>query len=180
MSHLGQHSTLFSNEVHAVHGLTLTVGKRAVKQNLLTHGMRIPCHNWHMEIGDRIRLARMRAGLSQTQLAKAAGVTRGMVGQWEGEAKKKPGRETLVAVASATGVSVAYLLGQAENPLDQGPRMDADAITLMKLWHELSPRQKKSHLELFRASVALRRELEKEMAESETESAEDNRSPDQA
>lgn len=160
VSDSSEHSATLPNEIHAIHTQSLTTSKRTGQAELLTHGMRHDQHNPAMEISDRIRLARTRAGLSQTQLARTVGVTRGMVGQWE--TGKPPGRDKLVAIAGATGVTVPYLLGQEPDPAGLGPRMDTDTITLLKLWHQLSPRQKRSHLELFRSSVALRKEMEAE------------------
>jgi len=36
-----------------------------------------------MDLGERIKYARTGAGLTQTELANAAGVTKGSVSQWE-------------------------------------------------------------------------------------------------
>jgi len=67
-------------------------------------------HHAPVEMGDRIRRARMGAGLSQRDLANAVGVTHGMVAQWETH-RKPPGRETLRRIAEVTFVDLTELLG---------------------------------------------------------------------
>jgi transcriptional regulator with XRE-family HTH domain len=54
-----------------------------------------------MDIGHRIKRFREDAGMTQTELANAVGVSRGLVGQWESH-RKKPGREILQRLAAAT------------------------------------------------------------------------------
>lgn len=61
-----------------------------------------------METSERIAKARTAAGLSQQELAKRTKNTRGAVWQWE-TGKTQPRISTLEKIASATGVSVAWL-----------------------------------------------------------------------
>jgi transcriptional regulator with XRE-family HTH domain len=96
-----------------------------------------------MLIGARIRKARLQAGLSQTDLARIAGVSRGLVGQWESH-KKKPGRETLLRVAEATAVSVAYLLASAEGPKARIEISKPDEIALLQLYRRLTRAQQRN------------------------------------
>ncbi len=61
-----------------------------------------------MEIGDRIKDARERAGLTQTQLAEKVGVRYQSVQQWEAGATS-PARAKMVKIAAALGVTVAFI-----------------------------------------------------------------------
>ena len=72
-------------------------------------------------IGDRIRRYRGDAGLSLSQLAASAGVSKGYLWSLENVAGKRPSGETLYAVAKALGVTMSALLGRrllATQPTD--------------------------------------------------------------
>lgn len=67
-------------------------------------------------IGDRIRLARDRAKLTQTELALAVGVDKGTVWRWE-TGRSKVDAEAIDTIAEATKVSPTWLLrGVTEVP----------------------------------------------------------------
>lgn len=61
-----------------------------------------------MEMNQRIYLARREAKLTQSDLAKAVGVTRGAVAQWE-SGDVRPRHTTLTKIAEATGKSIQWL-----------------------------------------------------------------------
>ncbi len=63
-------------------------------------------------IGDRIRRYRGEAGLSLSQLAMSAGVSKGYLWSLENVAGKRPSGETLYAIAEALGVTMSSLLGR--------------------------------------------------------------------
>lgn len=65
------------------------------------------------DIGERIRVAREAAGLSQYTLAVACGVQTGQVWRWE-KGRAVPSAVTIGAVARALGVSADALIGGAE------------------------------------------------------------------
>ncbi len=72
-------------------------------------------------IGDRIRKYRGDTGLSLSQLAISAGVSKGYLWSLENTAGKRPSAETLYAVAKALGVTMSALLGRrllAKQPTD--------------------------------------------------------------
>ncbi len=71
------------------------------------------------ELGQRIRLARQRAGLTQRTLANKLGVSAGAVGQWESGGVPATGR--LATVADVLGVSLAWLLGPSSAASDSAP-----------------------------------------------------------
>lgn len=63
-----------------------------------------------MKIQERIRRARRRAGLSQTQLAELVNVRRSAVSNWESTSNEVvPSMQSLLAVAKACGVSLEWL-----------------------------------------------------------------------
>lgn len=67
-----------------------------------------------IDIGARIREARLAAGLAQTKLAVAAGVNQATLSRWERGAI--PVAEEIGAIASACGVSVQWIMTGAEEP----------------------------------------------------------------
>lgn len=63
-----------------------------------------------LSLAERIRLARNRSGLDQTDLALTVGVSSKTVSRWERGAHEPKATE-LSALASALDVSVSWLLG---------------------------------------------------------------------
>lgn len=68
-----------------------------------------------MGFGERLAAARRRAGLSQDQIAAIVGKTRQAVSKWERD-EAQPSQEDLLRLSDALGVSVAYLLGETDEP----------------------------------------------------------------
>lgn len=60
-------------------------------------------------IGTRIRRARMQMKMTQAELAKALGVGRGAVGNWEGAGNVTPSAVHLIEIAAVTGVDIHWL-----------------------------------------------------------------------
>ena len=68
-----------------------------------------------MSIGQRIKIARSKAVLSQKELAEKLGVSASMIGQYESDIRR-PKFETIQKIANALGVSPLYLMeGNAED-----------------------------------------------------------------
>jgi transcriptional regulator with XRE-family HTH domain len=63
--------------------------------------------------GERLKRLRREAGLSQSQLARAAGVPIGTLRNWE-QNRRVPLLDTAARVARAIGVSLDELAGQPE------------------------------------------------------------------
>lgn len=61
----------------------------------------------------RLREARKKAGLTQAELAKRAGITQGAISGFE-QGTTRPNLETLAAVSVALGITVASLLEEVE------------------------------------------------------------------
>ncbi len=108
---------------------------------------------WAMS--DRIRAARTRAGLSQSQLAKEAGVERSAVAQWECPKGTTPCVSHLAQIAVITRVRFEWLatgrgLSSTDGEgLDAAVQMNADHVqnelegTILSLIRRLSPRKRK-------------------------------------
>jgi len=61
-------------------------------------------------LGDRIRQARLRYGMSQAELARRIGVSSTALNQIESGKTPDPGVSRIVGIASVLGVSTDYLL----------------------------------------------------------------------
>lgn len=72
---------------------------------------------------NRIKQARMAAGMSQKYVAMELGVAGPSVSNWE-SGKTKPTQENIKALASLFGVSVDYLLGRDDAPSPPAPKID--------------------------------------------------------
>jgi transcriptional regulator with XRE-family HTH domain len=71
-------------------------------------------------MGGRLQRLRKAAGLSQSQLAQAAAVPIGSLRNWEQD-RRMPLLDTAARVASALGVSLDELAGQAAPPPEPPP-----------------------------------------------------------
>ncbi|HXH23185.1 MAG TPA: helix-turn-helix transcriptional regulator [Dehalococcoidia bacterium] len=65
-----------------------------------------------MPVGAEIRRRRQQQGLSLTDLARLAGVSKGYLSQIEAGAATRPSAQTLFKLAKALGTSMAELLGE--------------------------------------------------------------------
>lgn len=70
-------------------------------------------------LGERVLLERRQSGLSQQELADAAGVSRSYIKDIEIGRVTNVGVAAIDAIADALQVSPAYLLGYTESPLDE-------------------------------------------------------------
>jgi transcriptional regulator with XRE-family HTH domain len=64
--------------------------------------------------GRRLRTAREKAALSQTDLARQLGMTRQALSQMETGKRRHEGAQLLAALARSLGVSTDYLVGVTE------------------------------------------------------------------
>jgi transcriptional regulator with XRE-family HTH domain len=85
-----------------------------------------------MKLSVRIRTARMRAGLSQSELAQRIGVGRTAVVNWESETNRgRPSSERLEEICRQTGVSWEWLAtgrGHATPSLETTLAVDAELV----------------------------------------------------
>lgn len=66
-------------------------------------------------LGDRIRSLREKHNLTQEQIAKKIGISRGTYAHYEIN-KRRPDYETLIKIAEIFDVSTDYLVGRSDNP----------------------------------------------------------------
>lgn len=65
--------------------------------------------------GERLREIREKQGITSNELCSLLNVASGTVSRWEA-GKREPGIETINALASALNTSVAYLMGETDDP----------------------------------------------------------------
>ena len=71
-----------------------------------------------MTLGQKVKIERATLGISQSKLAEKAGVSRQYVSDIERDSESiNIGKNTLMALAEALGVSPQYLLGLSDDPL---------------------------------------------------------------
>ena len=71
-----------------------------------------------MNIGDRIRIARKAAGLSQEEVARRAGLSLKGMGEIERGDIEDPHISSLAKIARALGVPVEALINEEEEPAE--------------------------------------------------------------
>jgi transcriptional regulator with XRE-family HTH domain len=87
------------------------------------------------ELASRIRTARLAQGLTQDQLARAVGVTRSAVAQWEtGRAGQVGGN--LARIARALGTSAAYLLSGEQEAGAAPLPLRGDEMALLRAYRD--------------------------------------------
>lgn len=92
-----------------------------------------------LSIGDRIAQLRKQHGLSQSELAQKAGVSRTIIGNYERSANT-PSIEVLVKLARVFNVSVDFLIGEG-----QLSALDRDLLKRIEDIEKLDP-QTREHL----------------------------------
>ena len=103
--------------------------------------------------GDVLREARLRAGLSQAELARRAGTHRSAIGRWErGEAL--PSLETLRELVRACGLELSFRIANADledhdltlirralgmSPAERFARAQDSTQSVRRLWRGATP-----------------------------------------
>jgi transcriptional regulator with XRE-family HTH domain len=106
-----------------------------------------------VNIGDRIRAARQRAGITQRALAELLGVDKSAVAQWEGGGGGTGIKTSnLVELARVLGIKPSELLG-APSPDDQLLLESEDEIALVTLYRRLSKELQDIHLRMMATQV---------------------------
>jgi transcriptional regulator with XRE-family HTH domain len=94
-------------------------------------------HSFEHGAGERIRMARQAAGLTQAGLARAVGVSRSAVAQWETDRSGQVGGN-LTRIAQVLGVAVEYLL-TGRQPAGGGPvAVHGTEFALLRLYRACS------------------------------------------
>jgi transcriptional regulator with XRE-family HTH domain len=72
-------------------------------------------------LGTRIRIARLRYGMSQAELARRIGISNTAMNQIESGKTPDPAASRIKAIADVLGVSADYLLGRCDADDDEEP-----------------------------------------------------------
>ena len=120
---------------------------------------------WHFRraadmksFGDRLRAARIAAGMTQEQLGFALGVTKSSVSAWEND-REAPGFRLLPVLRTALGCSLDELVmgpGAASGARDavrETPELyvgNVDEKTLLVRYRALPPKRRQAVLELLK------------------------------
>lgn len=105
--------------------------------------------------GERIRSARLARGMTQADLARAIGVSRSAVAQWETDRAGQV-RANLARIAAVLDISVGHLVsGESAEDRTDTP----DAMALLRLYRTLTPDDRQL---LLRTAVRLSRAASRE------------------
>jgi transcriptional regulator with XRE-family HTH domain len=121
--------------------ITLTVNKNNVARlaNLTYIAVmaRESTKTFNISAGERIRAARVAAGLTQEALAREVGVTRSAVAQWETDRAGQIGGN-LARIAEILGVSVGHLLTGVSSEGGAAAEHGTE-LALLRLYRTLGP-----------------------------------------
>lgn len=98
-----------------------------------------------MTVGERIQIARKRAGLSQKQLGEKMGLSASMIGQWENDLRN-PKYDTSKRIAAALDVDVNWLMNG--KTLEQRDQETKDKLQSRFTEAELNKRLEDSYSKL--------------------------------
>lgn len=116
-------------------------------------------------LADRLKWARAKRKLSQTHLAKAAGVSQGTIGNLE-SGERKSARK-LASIAAALQVNPLWLeTGKGDWELAKGAvfnALDTEERELLKHWRQLLGRDRRAKLKEIATLAAEREEQKKEL-----------------
>jgi transcriptional regulator with XRE-family HTH domain len=83
------------------------------------------------DIGNRIKMARIAAGLNQSELARRIGISRSSMSSLESGESKAPKASTLLKIAAVLDANAHWLLTGQGDPKTPSASSDADLITMM-------------------------------------------------
>ena len=92
-----------------------------------------------IKVGERIRAWRRAAGMTQTELARASGVTFQQVQKYE-RGTNRVAASRLSSISRAVGVTAAELLGEE---IAAGPSLTAAQKRLLNIFDQATPEQQK-------------------------------------
>lgn len=111
-----------------------------------------------VEIGSRIRKARMRAGMSQEKLSEALGVTFQQIQKYEKGVNRVSGSR-LIAMVAALNVPASDLLGETEIAIRETDPTDQETARIVRICGRLDREQRVQLLKIaqtFRPADAAR------------------------
>lgn len=105
-----------------------------------------------MNTGDRIRIARIRAGLTQKELAQKVGVQFSAIHKYESGAIVNLKRETISALSEALNVKPSWLLCLDEGPIED-PVLKKQHDEINELFDRLPPELRTHYIALLKGLV---------------------------
>lgn len=108
------------------------------------------------DLGARIRAARLAQGLTQDQLARAVGVTRSAVAQWETGRAGQIGAN-LARIAGVLGTDPTFLLSGGPGSDAAQPALRGDELAILRAYRDCSPEDRAL---LLRTAVRLARRVD--------------------
>lgn len=116
-------------------------------------------------LGERLRLARTRARLTQDQVAARCGISRSLISQWETGVVHEVSAGNLACAARVLRVSLDWLLeGDGNGIAEPAPAAYGEHADLLALWADLTDSQRSALLERMRGLAAHNRELLAELS----------------
>ena len=91
------------------------------------------------ELADRIRQARRRAGMKQTDLAEKSNLSVPTISRYE-NGERSPTANDLLVLAAVLDTSIAYLMGETDDPTSSGIKQVAKSGSM-------EPEKEKIHFE---------------------------------
>lgn len=147
----------------------LTVSKRDGQATLLAPKPLTLCNPHSVDIGDRIRRARLEAGMTQRELALAVGVNHSSVAHWESH-RKVPGGENIKKIAEVTLTDPASLLSDAPRDINGAMLVtDYRQRLLLQRFLALPKRAQDNLLELLGMTMDVGRNIDKKRHPSGSE-----------
>jgi len=119
-------------------------------------------------VGERLKAARVRAQMTQEQVAHRVGVSRGVISQWETGLIEKIAAAHLAGCAKVLRVSLDWLLSGIDGEVEETepPCYGADnAEELLHAWQMLTASQRAHYLEEILRAAAHNRDLLEELRE---------------
>jgi transcriptional regulator with XRE-family HTH domain len=113
-------------------------------------------------LGERIKEARLKAGLTQVRLADHLGVTDPVVAMWE-HGKRRPTIENLLEIARITFTDPAVLLsGTPAETRFTASVSRKDELMLLRFYRQMRPRARENMLQFLGVAAEVSREIDLE------------------
>lgn len=94
-----------------------------------------------VDFGNKLRLLRLQAGLTQAELAKRLNVTKAVVSYYENQ-ERSPSPDVLIKIATIFHVTADYLLGLSYRKMLDVTDLNDDELTLVRITIEILRRNR--------------------------------------
>jgi transcriptional regulator with XRE-family HTH domain len=100
-----------------------------------------------MNMGERLRVLRLRRKISQEEVARHIGITRSAYSHYEIN-NRQPVYETLIKLADFFDVSLDYIIGGAQSKSKDEQSLTPDNREILSLFQHMSQEQRKRSINL--------------------------------